>query len=275
MAKIPRFGFLTLLLARRLLLVAHCSLLIAFFSACSDHKAPGLVQISSFEIVNTYPHNPGNFTEGLVYENGLLYESTGLKGRSSLQKVNLETGKALKTLSLPEQYFGEGIAICGDRIVQLTYDTNLGFVYDKENFTLIRDFKYSTEGWGLTFDGKHLIMSNGTSTLRLLDPVTLTETGTIQVTDDNRLIENLNELEFIRGEIFANVWLTEKIVRINPQTGKVTGWIDLGGILSPESATRPVDVLNGIAYDSEKDRLFVTGKYWPSLFEIKLVPAAP
>ena len=243
--------------------------------SCSDHKAPGLVQISTFEIVNTYPHNTGNFTEGLVYENGLLYESTGLKGRSSLQKVTLETGKALKTLSLPEQYFGEGIAICGDRIVQLTYDTNLGFVYDKENLTLIRDFKYSTEGWGLTFDGKHLIMSDGTSTLRLLDPVTLTETGTIQVTDDNRLIENLNELEFIRGEIFANVWLTEKIVRINPQTGKVTGWIDLGGILSPEAATRPVDVLNGIAYDSEKDRLFVTGKYWPILFEIKLVPAAP
>ena len=241
------------------------------FFSCSDHKAPGLVQISSFEIVNTYPHNPANFTEGLVYENGLLYESTGLKGHSSLQKVNLETGKALQTLSLPGKYFGEGIAICGDRIIQLTYDTKLGFVYDKENFTLIRDFNFSGEGWGLTSDGKHLIMSDGTSTLRLLDPETFVESGAILVTDNKGPVEKLNELEFIHGEIYANIWPTDHIARIDPRTGQVIGWINLDGILNPQSITRPVDVLNGIAYDAEKDRLFVTGKYWPSVFEIKLI----
>jgi len=253
------------------------SILIIFglflFSSCSDHKAPGLIQISTYQIVNTYPHNPGNFTEGLVYENGLLYESTGLKGHSSLQKVNLETGKALKTLPLPERYFGEGIAICGNRIIQLTYDTKLGFVYDKENLTLIRDFNYSAEGWGLTFDGEHLIMSDGTSTLRLLDPETFVESGAILVTDNNGPVEKLNELEFIRGEIYANIWPTDHIARIDPHTGRVTGWINLDGILNPQAVTRPVDVLNGIAYDSQNDRLFVTGKLWPNLFEIKLIPS--
>lgn len=242
------------------------------FPSCSDHKAPGLVQISTYQIVNTFSHNPENFTEGLVYENGFIYEGTGRYGTSSLQQVDLETGNALKFLPLSAQYFGEGITIHEDKIFQLTWESHLGFVYDKESFSLIGNFNFSTEGWGLTNDGKNLILSDGTSTLHLLDPETFTETGTILVMDNNGLIENLNELEFIRGEIYANVWPTEKIVRIDPHTGQVTGWIDLGGILSPEAATRPVDALNGIAYDAENDRLFVTGKYWPNLFEIKLVP---
>jgi glutamine cyclotransferase len=250
-------------------------LLIALFPACSDHKAPGLVQTSSFKIVNTFPHNPQSFTEGLVYENGFIYEGTGRYGTSSLQQVELGTGNTLKSLALSAQYFGEGVTIYGDKIIQLTWESHLGFIYDKKSFTRIGDFNYSTEGWGLTTDGKNLIMSDGTSTLRLLDPVTFAETGTIVVMDNNVLIEKLNELEFIRGEIYANVWPTDKIVRINPQTGQVTGWIDLDGILSPEAATRTVDCLNGIAYDAENDRLFVTGKYWPSLFEIKLVPTLP
>ncbi|MDD5222511.1 MAG: glutaminyl-peptide cyclotransferase [bacterium] len=234
-----------------------------------------MIQISTYQIVNTFPHNPKNFTQGLVYENGFIYEGTGRNGTSSLQQVDLATGNARKTLDLSAQYFGEGIAVYQDKIFQLTWESHVGFIYDKESFAKIGDFTYSTEGWGLTFDGEHLIMSDGTSTLHLLDPGTLTETGTILVTDNSGPIDNLNELEFIRGEIFANIWPTDKIVRIDPQTGQVKGWVDLDGILSPEATTRPVDCLNGIAYDSENDRLFVTGKYWPSLFEIKLVPAVP
>ena len=224
-----------------------------------------------YRVVHTYPHDPAAFTQGLVFEDGLLYEGTGLYGQSSLRRVELETGKVLQRRELPAEYFGEGITVFGDRIIQLTWQSNLGFVYDKETFELLKEFSYPTEGWGITHDGTRLIMSDGTATLRFLDPETLQEIGRIDVSDDAGSVARLNELEYVQGEIYANVWQTDRIARISPQTGRVVGWIDLQGLLSAEDRARPVDVLNGIAYDAENDRLFVTGKWWPRLFEIDLV----
>jgi glutamine cyclotransferase len=226
----------------------------------------------SYEVVNTYPHDLRAFTQGLVYEDGLLYEGTGLRGESTLRRVELETGTVLQQRDLPADLFGEGVTVFGDRIVQLTWQSNVGFVYDKESFELLRDFDYPTEGWGITHDGERLIMSDGTSTLHFLDPATLEETGGVEVLDGDRAVDRLNELEYVRGEVYANVWQTDLIARIAPETGRVTGWIDLTGLLNAEDRSEPVDVLNGIAYDAEGDRLFVTGKLWPTLFEIILVP---
>lgn len=231
---------------------------------------PEVLQIYTYEVINTYPHDRNAFTEGLVYEEGFLYEGTGLRGHSTLRKVNLATGEPIKSHTLEPQFFGEGITIFKDRIIQLTYQTRVGFVYDKETFELLQKFSYPTEGWGITHDGRKLIMSDGTSTLYFLDPETFEEVGTIDVYDENGPVTMLNELEYINGEIYANVWQTDHIARISPQTGKVTGWIELEGLLPPEDRDG-VDVLNGIAYDAENDRLFVTGKFWPKLFEIKLV----
>ena len=225
-----------------------------------------------YEVVHAYPHDPGAWTEGLVYENGFLYESTGREGHSSLRKVDLETGKVLQKVDLSTPYYGEGIAICGQEIVQLTWQQHVGFVYDKNSFALVREFDYPTEGWGLTHDGQRLIMSDGTSTMHFLDPETFKEIGSMQVTDDNGPVVNLNELEYVNGEIYANVWLTNRIAMINAETGRVRGWIDLTGLLSAEDLNQPVNVLNGIAYDAQHDRLYVTGKLWPKLFEIELVP---
>lgn len=189
-----------------------------------------------------------------------------------MRKVELESGRILRMHKLPAEFFAEGITIYKDRIIQLTYTSNVGFVYNKDTFKLLQRFNYATEGWGITCDGKRLITSDGTSTLYFLDPKTLKQTGRIEVHYNNRPVSGLNELEYVRGEIFANVWPTELVARICPQTGKVTGWIYMTGLLSLLDTGQPIDVLNGIAYDAAKGRLFVTGKFWPRLFEIKLVP---
>jgi glutamine cyclotransferase len=225
----------------------------------------------SYQIVNVYPHDRGAFTQGLVYEDGVFYEGTGLRGESSLRRVRPETGEVLQLYSLPARYFGEGITIWGERIIQLTLNAGMGFVYDKNSFKLVGAFSYPTEGWGITHDETRLIMSDGTSVLYFWDPETYEEMGQIQVYDEFGPVIRLNELEYIRGRIYANVWQTDLVVIIDPQTGRVTGRIDLSGLLTPEDFAQPVDVLNGIAYDAERDRYFVTGKKWPKLFEIELV----
>ncbi|RMG94531.1 MAG: glutaminyl-peptide cyclotransferase [Chloroflexi bacterium] len=226
----------------------------------------------SYRIIHTYPHDPEAFTQGLVYENGVLYEGTGLRGRSSLRLVTLETGAVQQMILLEDRFFGEGIAIWQDRIFQLTWQSRVGFIYDKETFTRVGEFEYVTEGWGLTHDGRSLIMSDGSATLYFLDPDTLTVTGQITVFDERGPVVRLNELEYIEGEVWANVWQTELIARIDPQSGRVTGWVDLTGLLDQSNLSQPVDVLNGIAYDAENGRLFVTGKLWPTLFEIEVFP---
>jgi glutamine cyclotransferase len=229
------------------------------------------IPVYSYNIVNTYPHDRDAFTQGLVFENGVLYEGTGLLRHSTLRRVELETGDILQIRELSDQFFGEGITIYGDEIIQLTWQSHIGFVYDKNSFELLQEFSYSTEGWGITHDGTRLIMSDGTSTLHFLDPQTFEEIGHVEVFDANGAVTRLNELEYVQGEIYANVWQTDWVARIAPETGRVVGWIDLGGLLSAEDLSQPVDVLNGIAYDAQTDRLFVTGKLWPKLFEIELI----
>lgn len=226
----------------------------------------------TYRVINTYPHDPDAYTQGLVFENGTLYEGTGLIGRSTLRRVDLKTGNVLQSRDLPSNVFGEGIAILNSRIFQLTWQSQIGYVYDRDSFELLGEFGYQTEGWGITHDGTHLIMSDGTATLRFWDPNTFAELGRIEVRDENGPVNRLNELEYIDGMIYANVWMTDRIAQIDPQTGRVLGWIDLTGLLSPED--RPIEgggVLNGIAYDAASKRLFVTGKLWPKLFEIELV----
>jgi glutamine cyclotransferase len=225
-----------------------------------------------YRVVNLYPHDPNAFTQGLVFADGFLFEGTGLHGRSSLRKVDLATGTILQYSNLPARFFGEGVTVYHRRVIQLTWRANLGFIYDKDTFRLIETFNYPTEGWGITHDGEHLIMSDGTSTLYLLDPATYKEVGLLKVHDRKGPVSDLNELEYVQGLIFANVWKTDKIAQISPRTGEVVGWIDLRGLLTPEDGVQPVDVLNGIAYDQVNKRLFVTGKLWPKLFEIELTP---
>jgi glutamine cyclotransferase len=232
----------------------------------------GAVPVYTYRVVNVYPHDPGAYTQGLVYEDGIFYEGTGLRGRSSLRKVDLETGQVLQFLPLADLYFGEGIAVLADDIYQLTWKSGIGLVYDKDSFGLLRVFTYPGEGWGLTHDGQRLVMSDGTPALRFLDPETLQETGQVKVSYEGRPVWALNELEYVKGEIYANIWKTNTIARIDPKTGKVIGLIDLEGLLEPQGYDGPVDVLNGIAYDAKGNRLFVTGKLWPMLFEIELVP---
>jgi len=226
----------------------------------------------TYEVVNTYPHDPTAFTEGLVYLDGILYEGTGLYGQSAIHRTDLETGEVLQKQELAAEYFGEGIVVWGDRLIQLTWKSGTGFIYDLESFTQQDSFTYPGEGWGLTHDGQQLIMSDGTDEIRFLDPESLTENGRIQVHDASGPVVQINELEYVNGEIFANIWQTNRIARIDPNSGEVVGWIDLTGLLNPAELTQPVDVLNGIAYDAAQDRLFVTGKFWPILFEIKLIP---
>jgi glutaminyl-peptide cyclotransferase len=244
-------------------------------SAAVPRTAPAQkpVPLFGYKVVRSYPHDRAAFTQGLVYLDGVLYEGTGMNGQSGIRKVRLETGEVLQGRPLDAKYFGEGIAIFKGELVQLTWRTGVGFVYDRNTFEPRRTFTYAGEGWGLTHDGTRLIMSDGseTGTLRFLDPQTLRETGKLIVTDGGRPVANLNELEFVKGEIYANVWNTQRIARISPKTGRVTGWIDLNGLLDPREAAG-ADVLNGIAYDAATDRLFVTGKWWPRVFEIQLVP---
>jgi len=230
------------------------------------------IPVYTYRMVASYPHDRMAFTQGLVVEDTVLYEGTGLYGRSTLRRVELETGGILMVRALPANIFGEGITIHRDRIVQLTWQSNVGFVYSKDNFVLLQEFHYPTEGGGITHDGNRLIMSDGTSTLRFLNPETFEEIGEVEVLDDQGPVMNLNELEYVRGEIYANVWRTSRIARIDPQTGKVIGWIELKGILGSEDQSELISDLNGIAYDAKNDRLFVTGKLWPKLFEIKLIP---
>jgi glutamine cyclotransferase len=225
----------------------------------------------SYRIVHSYPHDSSAFTQGLIYVDGMLYEGTGLRGQSSIRMVELATGRILQKYDLPEKYFGEGLTDWKTNLIQLTWQSHTGFVYDRFSFRLLKTFTYSGEGWGLTHDNHRLILSDGSATLCLLDPKTLQQIGHILVTDHGEPVLNLNELEYIHGEIFANIWQTNKIARISPTTGKVVAWINLAGLL-PASQRRNGDaVLNGIAYDRQHDRLFVTGKLWPKLFEIKLV----
>ena len=227
--------------------------------------------VLGYRIVNTYPHDPRAFTQGLVFADGILYEGTGLRGQSSLRKVDLETGNILRLRQLSAHFFGEGITIYGNRIIQVTWRAKVGFVYDIQTFQLLETFNYSTEGWGITHNGRALIMSDGTSTLYFLDPQTFQEVHRLEVHTRDGPVSRLNELEYVQGEIYANVWKTDRIARISPETGEVVGWIDLEGLLRPEDRNRRIDVLNGIAYDVKNDRLFVTGKLWPKLFEIELV----
>jgi len=235
--------------------------------------APAAVPTYDFKVVRTYPHDPQAFTEGLNYYDGFLYESTGLNGKSSIRKVNLETGKVVQSKNIPPQYFGEGIAIWGDTLVSLTWQTQTGFVFDLKSFEFKTQFAYPGEGWGLTQNGKELIMSDGTATLRFLDPKTFLEVRRIKVTADGIAVDQLNELEVVGDEIFANIWHTNTIARIDPADGKITGWIDFGK-LYPDAGKGPTgeNVMNGIAYDAAKKRLFVTGKLWPKVYEVKIVP---
>ena len=236
--------------------------------------APPIAQppaTQSYRVVNSYPHDPQAFTQGLVIDNGVLYEGTGLEGRSTLRTVNLESGAVLKRYDLPATVFGEGITVLGDRIFQLTWQSGIGYVYRKSDFSLLQTWNYAHEGWGITDDDTRLIVSDGTATIRFLDPATLQTTSQITASDDRGLVTNLNELEYIRGEIYANIWQTDRIARIDPASGKVLGWLDLSGLLPTEDRQQQVDVLNGIAYDAANDRLFVTGKWWPKLFEIEPV----
>lgn len=226
----------------------------------------------TYRVVKVFPHDPGAFTQGLEYHDGFLYEGTGLNGRSSLRKVRLETGEVVQQVPLSPEFFGEGITVFGDEVVELTWKAQTGFVYRLGDFHFLRDFSYTGEGWGLANDGREIFMSDGSSEIRVLDPHTLKERRRIKVHDGGTAVDQLNELEYVDGQILANVWQTDRIARISPQTGAVTGWIDLSGLLSPLYRAGSVDVLNGIAYDSARKRLFVTGKLWPKLFQIQLVP---
>ena len=229
--------------------------------------------VFGYRVVHEFPHDPQAFTQGLFFHEGFLYESTGLRGESTLRRVELETGEVLEQRRLLPQFFGEGAALAGDFVYQLTWEAGIGFVYTREPFRLVREFRYAGEGWGLTFDGEHLVMSDGSDSLRFLDPDTLRQMRLLNVTAAGERLPQLNELEWIDGEIWANIWTENRIARIRPDTGEVTGFVDLTGILSPAFRFRypEIDVLNGIAWDRDRGRIFVTGKKWPTLFEIELV----
>ena len=236
----------------------------------SDDADQGILTYT-YRVVNAFPHDPKAFTQGLAFENGFFYEGTGLRGESSLREVVAETGAVARMAPLDSTYFGEGIAIIGDRIIQLTWRSHLGFVYEKSTFKRTGQFTYPTEGWGLAYDGDRLIMSDGSSYLYFLDPATFERTGQVQVTGPDGPIARLNELEYINGDLYANIWRTDRIARIEPATGKLLAWLELEGILAPEDRTGDEDVLNGIACDPATEHLFVTGKLWPKVFEIELV----
>jgi len=227
--------------------------------------------VYGYEVVHVFPHDRGAFTEGLFYRDGFLYESTGLEGRSSVRKVKLETGEVVQSTQLSPALFGEGIVDWGNELIGLTWRNHVGFVADFTSFALLRQFSYEGEGWALTHNDAEIFMSDGTAALRVLDPATLAEKRRISVTAEGQPVDQLNELEWVKGEIFANIWQSDRIARIDPKTGHVTGWIDLTGLLASQGAiTGHPDVLNGIAYDAARQRLFVTGKLWPWLFEIRL-----
>ena len=225
--------------------------------------------MNTYKVIATFPHDTTSFTQGLVFADGELYESTGLNGESTLRRVDITTGKTLQRIDVPKQYFAEGLALVGDELLQLTWQHRLGFVYDRKTFKQKRTFTYNTEGWGIAYDGaSRLIMSDGTDTLTYLDPKTFAATKTLRVRDAGRPISNLNELEWIEGEIWANVWQTDRIARISPSTGEVNAWIDFSSLFPRAQRTPPADELNGIAYDKATRRIFITGKKWPKLYQI-------
>lgn len=230
--------------------------------------------VYTYQVVHVYPHDPEAFTEGLFYSKGFLYESTGIEGKSSIRKVKLETGEVVQKRDLPDTYFGEGIVRWKDNLYQLTWKDGIGFIYDFKTFQPKGNFRYGGEGWAMTTDGRHIIMTDGTPQIRYLDPADLTEISRLTVTENREPVRNLNEVEWVKGEIYANIWKKDYLVRINPVSGRVSARIDLTGLLAPQDRpTDPDGVLNGIAYDADHDRLFVTGKLWPKLFEIKQIRA--
>jgi len=239
-------------------------------AAVNARQPPQEVPTYTYEILNVWPHDPGAFTQGLTYHDGLLWESTGRYGQSSLRKVDLTTGKILERVEVPKEYFAEGMTLFQGKVFQLTWKAQRGFIYDPASFKLQTTFPYEGEGWGLTHDDQFLILSDGTNRLRFIDPADFQVKRTIAVYDHNQPLTNLNELEYIKGEIYANIWHTDRIVRLDPRSGQILGWIDLAGLLSPAERSDAEAVLNGIAYDETNDRLFVTGKLWPKVFEIRL-----
>ncbi len=241
----------------------------AFARRFASVRSP-LTPVYHCQVVRAYPHDPGAFTEGLIFSRGSLFESTGLRGRSTLRKVNLQTGRIVREIFLPVRYFGEGLTCWHGRLIQLTWQSDTGFVYAQGSFRRLQKFAYAGQGWGLTHDARALIMSDGTADLQFLDPDSFKEIKRLTVRDHGIPIENLNELEYIDGNIFANVWLTDYIGIISPRTGDVKAWIDLRPLCRRVQREQPVGVLNGIAYDAVRHRIFVTGKLWPQLFEVKI-----
>ena len=239
-------------------------------AAGGNVNAAAQVPVYGYEVVNTFPHDAAAFTQGLVFHDGALLESTGLERHSTLRRVELQTGKVVQKVDVPPYFFAEGLTLFGGKLYQLTWKGEKGFVYDAQSFQKAGEFPYEGEGWGLTHDADSLILSDGTAQLRFIDPADYRVKRTITVSDRGRPVEELNELEYVKGEIYANVWHQDRIARIDPQTGRVVGWIDLSGLLRPGEAGDPEAVLNGIAYDERGDRLFVTGKLWPKLFEVRL-----
>ncbi len=254
---------------RRALLAA----LAAAVTAPTAFAAPTNPPVHGFKVVNSYPHDPNAFTQGLFFHDGFLYEGTGLRGRSSIRKVEITTGRVLQAVDLPGDVFGEGITQWGDKLIGITWTEQTAFVLDLKTFKLWRKFSYQGEGWGLTHNEKELVMSDGSAELRFLDPLTFKELRRVRVTAGGRPVDQLNELEWIDGQVWANIWQTDRIARIDPKTGQVVAWIDLTGLLPANQRTGNDDVLNGIAYDRAGKRLFVTGKLWPRLFEIQLTAA--
>jgi glutamine cyclotransferase len=241
-------------------------------SPARPDSAPAATRDYSLEVVSSMPHDPEAFTQGLVYDAGAFYESTGLEGKSSIRRVDANSGIVLREKNLDKRYFGEGLALLGGELFQLTWKSGVAFVYDTATFQQRRSFRYQGEGWGLTTDGTSLIMSDGTSRIRFLDPKTGAVQRSVTATDGGVPVEKLNELEFVKGELLANIWQTNQIARIDPTTGRVLAWIDAAGLLTSAERREDVDVLNGIAYDVAGDRLFVTGKLWPRIFEVRLRP---
>jgi glutaminyl-peptide cyclotransferase len=242
--------------------------------SCFSFSHQDAVPILKVEIINAFPHDPEAFTQGLVWKDGFLYEGTGLYGSSSLRKVELETGKVVLQYNLPEDFFGEGITIFKDGIYQLTWKEKTGFIYDLQTFQLLETFCYSHEGWGITHDEECLIISDGSPVLHFVDPFTLEEIKQIEVHEKGTPVKYLNELEYIQGQIYANIWQTDQIAIIEPQSGKIIAWINLSGILNLEDINQKIDVLNGIAYDAKNDYLFITGKLWPEIFQIEVIETA-
>jgi glutamine cyclotransferase len=242
------------------------SVLVVTAAGCADAA-------DSYRVVHAYPHDEHAFTQGLVYVDGHLYESTGIRGQSSLREEDLETGRILRMQLVSDNYFAEGLTDWKSTLVQLTWQAHIALVYDRATFRLLRTFHYDGEGWGLTHDTKSLILSDGSANLRFFDPDTFKEVRRVTVTDRGKLVTQLNELEYIHGEIYANVWHANRIARISPANGRVLGWIDLKGLMPRDQLSSDEAVLNGIAYDAAHDRLLVTGKLWPKIFEIAVVPA--